>query len=109
MENKKKYKNLGPKNTLTRAYLKEALHNKLPISLEETTQVLESIIHEINHAIMHEDYLKIFSFGTFLLHEKKERIGRNPKTKKEAIISKRRSVSFRPSEELRQAVNKSER
>lgn len=97
--------NSVPKNTLTRACLKESLHNKLSILKEDTNQILESIIKELSHGIIHEKYVKIFSFGTFLIHNKKKRIGRNPKTKKEAVISARKSVSFRPSERLRKIVN----
>jgi integration host factor subunit alpha len=92
-------------NTLTRAYIKEALQNKLSLSSEDASRILEAIIYEINHSILNEKYLKIFSFGTFLVHEKKERIGRNPKTKEESIITPRKSVSFRASAELRSLVN----
>lgn len=92
-------------NTLTRAYMKKAFQTKLSLSPDQAHQLLESIIQEINGALIREDYLKIFSFGTFLIHRKKERLGRNPKTKEAAVISSRKSVSFRPAAELRTLVN----
>ena len=50
--------------------------------------------------------IKISSFGTFEVVEKKERIGRNPKTKERAKISARRIVKFKPSLFLREKINK---
>ena len=49
--------------------------------------------------------MKLTSFGTFSVKHKKERIGRNPKTKEEAIIDARRVISFRASKELKRRVN----
>ena len=41
--------------------------------------------------------VKISNFGTFILRHKKSRVGRNPKTKKEAVISERNVILFKPS------------
>lgn len=91
--------------TLTRAHIKSAIHHALDLTLTESGVLLESILNEIPKIIAHGNNLKIVSFGTFLIHEKKSRIGRNPKTKKEVMISPRYSVSFRPSVNLREKVN----
>ena len=48
---------------------------------------------------------KISNFGTFILRHKKSRIGRNPKTKKEAIISERNVILFKPSKFLKNKIN----
>jgi integration host factor subunit alpha len=92
--------------TLTRACLRDALQNQLSMPLDTASVVLESILKESSNLIVKGDCLKIVGFGTFLIHEKKARIGRNPKTKEEKIISPRKSVSFRPSVNLRQMVDK---
>ena len=47
----------------------------------------------------------IRNFGRFVLHKKKERIGRNPKTKKEYKIAKRYAVTFYPAKNLKQSIN----
>lgn len=94
--------------TLTRACLRDALQNQLGMSMDKASVILESILTELSHLITKSDYVKIIGFGTFLIHTKKERIGRNPKTKVEAVIAARKSVSFRPSLNLRQIVNKQE-
>ena len=41
--------------------------------------------------------IKISSFGTFKIINKKERVGRNPKTKREAKICARKVIKFKPS------------
>ena len=50
--------------------------------------------------------LKMKNIGTFKLLLKKERIGRNHKTKKEIIIKQRKSVSFTVSKNLSDLLNK---
>ena len=49
--------------------------------------------------------VKISKFGTFILKMKSERIGRNPKTKKQAIISKRNVITFKASKEFKSYIN----
>jgi integration host factor subunit alpha len=90
--------------TLTRACLRDALHKQLNMSADTAHMVLESILDEVTNLIIRGDCVKIVGFGTFLVHEKKARMGRNPKTKEEAVISSRKSVSFRPAMQLRELV-----
>ena len=94
--------------TLTRAGLKAALRRRLDLSIEQASSVIEEVLKEMQRAILTCEDLKISSFGTFLIHKKKQRIGRNPKTKQEAIISPRKSVSFRASQKLKALVDRSE-
>ena len=49
-------------------------------------------------------YALASSFGSFMVRQKKERIGRNPKTKEEAVIDARRVVVFRASKELKNRI-----
>jgi integration host factor subunit alpha len=49
--------------------------------------------------------VKIAKFGTFSIKSKKSRIGRNPRTKEEKIISERDVVLFKPSKELKKLLN----
>ena len=54
---------------------------------------------------LHLKKVKISKFGTFILRKKKERIGRNPKTKESKIISERNVILFKPSKELKNFIN----
>ena len=71
--------------------------------------VAENLIDEFFHLIVKnlkdEKKLKISKFGTFLIREKKSRIGRNPKTREEKKISKRNVVLFKPSKEFKEFIN----
>ena len=64
----------------------------------------EAIIAEI----IKSKKIKISSFGTFSVLSKKERVGRNPKTKIEAKIFPRKVVKFKPSLLLKTKLNKND-
>ena len=49
--------------------------------------------------------IKISKFGTFSIRNKKKRIGRNPLTKENKVISDRNVVLFKPSKEFKDLVN----
>jgi integration host factor subunit alpha len=93
------------KSTVTRSTLRDALHGQLGLTHHDASRLLESTLQTIVLMISKGHSIKLSGFGTFLIHNKKERIGRNPKTKQTAVISTRQSVSFRPSVGLRQIVN----
>ena len=59
--------------------------------------LLEDIFEVLLESLKNDGKVKISNFGTFVLRHKKSRIGRNPKTKKEAIISERNVILFKPS------------
>jgi len=67
--------------------------------------LVESLLDEITNALVKEGHVKISSFGTFHIRTKSERIGRNPKTGKEVMITPRKSLSFRASHLLKESVN----
>ena len=52
-----------------------------------------------------ESELAIKNIGNFKLIKKKQRIGRNPKTNEEFIISERQSISFKVSKNLIKKIN----
>ena len=49
--------------------------------------------------------VKIHNFGTFIVRNKKSRIGRNPKTKKEVMIDERKVISFKASKNVLKYLN----
>ena len=67
--------------------------------------IIEDIFEVILESLMSEGKVKISNFGTFILRHKKSRIGRNPKTKKEAVISERNVIIFKPSKYLKDKIN----
>ncbi len=67
--------------------------------------LLEDIFEIILNKIIEHKKVKIAKFGTFILRKKKERVGRNPKTKEIKIISERFVILFRASKELKKYIN----
>ncbi|MEM1398219.1 MAG: integration host factor subunit alpha [Pseudomonadota bacterium] len=92
--------------TLTRADLTEAIYRSLGVSRQESAIFVERIVDEICGSLEKGEQVKISSFGTFMVREKKLRMGRNPKTGEEVPITPRRVISFRASNVLKDQINK---
>ena len=92
-------------DTLTRAEIAEAMNRRIGLSRSESLALVESILGHMSHALADGQNLKISGFGTFLLRDKAERIGRNPKTGIEVPITPRRVLTFRASQMLKDRVS----
>ena len=93
-------------NTLTRADLADVVHRRLGLSRAESAGVVERVLHHMCHALSEGANVKISGFGTFILRDKGQRIGRNPKTGVEVPIAPRRVMTFRASQILRDRIAK---
>ena len=82
------------KKTWTRNDLVEEVSNNVGLPLSESSKIVEQIIEEILFSLEKGLDVKISSFGTFSVKNKRSRIGRNPKTGVEAPISARNVVTF---------------
>ena len=96
--------------TITRADLAEAVCRKLNLtkpvlSRSEAARLIDQIIEEIVDALERGETVRLSSFGAFEVRNKKERVGRNPKTGQEVPIEERRVVTFRPSDVLKRYIN----
>lgn len=92
--------------TLTRADLAEVINRKMGFSRAESLDLVESILAHMCEAMANGENVKISGFGTFVLRDKKERIGRNPKTGVEVPITPRRVMTFRASQLLKDRIAK---
>ena len=90
--------------TLTRADLAEMLNRQIGWSRADAAAMVESILDHMTAVLLNGDNVKISGFGTFVLRDKAERIGRNPKTGVEVPITPRRVLTFRASQGMRQKV-----
>ncbi|MCH9844385.1 MAG: integration host factor subunit alpha [Alphaproteobacteria bacterium] len=91
--------------TITRGDLVEELYNQLGLSRRECKTLVEQILDGMSEALIAGDSVKISSFGSFLVRDKKERVGRNPRTGEFATITPRKVLSFRASAMLKQKMN----
>ena len=91
--------------TTTRSTLSEAVFKNVGLSRNESANLVDTVFSEILTSLIKGDDVKISSFGTFIVRDKKERIGRNPKTGEEVPITARSVVTFRASNVLKSKVN----
>ena len=96
----------GMNGTLTRADLADVVHRNLGLSRAESGNIVERVLHHMCHALSQGQNVKISGFGTFILRDKGQRIGRNPKTGVEVPIAPRRVMTFRASQIMRDRVAK---
>ena len=90
--------------TLTRADLAESLHRQVGLARADSAQIVEQILAHMCESLSEGENVKISGFGTFVLRDKGERIGRNPKTGVEVPIAPRRVLTFRASQMMRDRI-----
>ena len=91
--------------TVTRLDVAEAIYTESGLSRKDSNEILDMIVDEIVNELSCGNDVKLSSFGTFSLRDKRARTGRNPKTGVEAVISSRRVISFKPSQTMRKQIN----
>lgn len=90
--------------TLTRADLAEAVHKEVGLSRADSSAIIEQILDNMSVALEKGENIKISGFGSFILRDKGQRVGRNPKTGVEVPIAPRRVLTFRASQLLRDQI-----
>ena len=90
--------------TLTRADLSDVVHREIGLSRADSASMVEQVLSLMCGAMADGENVKISSFGTFVLRDKGERVGRNPKTGIEVPIAPRRVLTFRASNMLRDRI-----
>ena len=90
---------------LTKKDLVNLIYMQLGFSKQISENLIDDFLRTIIENIDSEKKLKLSKFGTFLVRQKKSRIGRNPKTKETKMISARNVVLFKPSKEFKELIN----
>ena len=93
---------------LTKKDLVNLVYMQIGFSKQIAENLIEDLFFTIITQLKKEKKIKISKFGTFSLREKKQRVGRNPKTKEEKLISSRTVVLFKPSKEFKEFINTKE-
>jgi integration host factor subunit alpha len=92
--------------TITRKKLAEEVHLEIGIAKTEALAIVQNFFDLLVDGLVEDEQLKIMDFGSFYLKSKKERIGRNPRTKEIRIITARKVVSWNSAAALKSLVNK---
>ena len=93
------------RKNFTRNKLAERINVKLGYSKEEAKEFIEVFLNYIKVNIKEKQNIKISKLASFKIISKRERIGRNPKTGQDAIISERKVVSCKFSKNLKNKIN----
>ena len=93
------------RTNLTKKDLVNLIYMQIGFSKQVSENLIDDFFQTIVENLSKEKTLKLSNFGTFSIRQKQSRVGRNPKTKKEAIISKRNVVLFKPSKVFKDFVN----
>lgn len=91
--------------TVTRVDLSEAVYRTVGLSRKESAHLVEMVLAEMTDRLSVGETVKLSSFGSFVVRDKGERIGRNPKTGVEVPIMQRRVLVFKPSNVLKAYMN----
>jgi integration host factor subunit alpha len=92
--------------TITRADLVEALARRANMQRADANRLLTRMLEMMQDSLVEGETVKLSRFGNFNVRAKRQRVGRNPKTGEEVPITPRRVVTFRPSQMLREFVEK---
>ncbi len=91
---------------MTKIDMTQKVNSKLGFSKKDSARIVEAIFDVMKEGLAHGEKIKISGFGSFVMKEKKARKGRNPQTGDEIEISARRVITFKPSQVLREALNR---
>ena len=93
------------RTNLTKKDLVNIIYMQVGFSKQISEHLIDEFFSLITLNLKKERKLKLTKFGTFFIKLKKSRIGRNPKTKEDKIISERNVVLFKPSKEFKEFIN----
>ena len=94
------------KKNFTRKDLSNKIYQTLGFSKNFSSMIVDDFFETLITELIKSNKVKISSFGTFKVMNKNERVGRNPKTKIETIITSRKVIKFKPSQLIKEKLNK---
>ena len=90
---------------LTKKDLINQIYMQIGFSKLVSENLIDDFLSLLVENLIKEKKIKLSKFGTFTIRDKKERIGRNPKTREIKTIKARKVVLFKPSKEFKEFVN----
>ncbi|MBD3652422.1 integration host factor subunit beta [Kangiella sp.] len=91
---------------MTKSQLIERLVDKNPqLSVRDVELVVKSMLDQMSESLADGDRIEIRGFGSFSLHYRAPRVGRNPKTGESVKLDGKYVPHFKPGKELRERVN----
>lgn len=91
-------------NALSKAIITESLCEEQGLNKQQAKDMVELFFETLRNALEKGEHAKLSGFGNFILRDKEERPGRNPKTGEEIPVEARRVVTFKPGLKLKNIV-----
>lgn len=93
---------------MTKADIIQSVVDRVRLTKKDATDAVELVLEALKKQFEDGGKVKISGFGHFYVREKRSRTGRSPTTGQEILLPGRRVLSFRPSQVLKNALNKAE-
>ncbi|KEQ17754.1 integration host factor subunit beta [Endozoicomonas numazuensis] len=93
---------------MTRSELIERLTDQQDqLSVKDVELAIKSILEQMSHSLSSGTRVEIRGFGSFSLHYREPRVGRNPKTGESVVLNGKYVPHFKPGKDMRDRVNSS--
>lgn len=93
---------------MTKSELIEVLAKQQPhLPQKDIEQAVKCIIEQMSQSLAKGERIEIRGFGSFSLHYRPPRMGRNPKTGNSVALASKHVPHFKPGKELREMVDES--
>ena len=96
---------LKNKKNLVKKDIANKINSIIGLPLNLTNEITDDIIDFSINILIREKKINIKNFGSFNISLKKQRVGRNPKTKEKFIINERNTIKFKASNSLKKNIN----
>jgi len=90
---------------MAKAEIVETVRQRVGLPQKDAAELVDSLFEMIRERMEKGEDIKLPGFGNFMVRQKRERVGRNPKTGEAIPILARKVISFKPSQVLRDRVN----
>ena len=94
--------------TITKHHIAHTISTETGISKSESDEIVNNLIDALVDVTTESGKARIYSFGSFIMQQKDQRIGRNPKTKEQYNIAARKYINFKPANALKEFINDDE-
>jgi DNA-binding protein HU-beta len=94
----------GEPKSMNKSELTDAVAAKADISKADAGRTIDALIEVIGRALKKKDKVAVVGFGTFMVRERKARMGRNPKTKEQIKIKASKTPAFKAGKALKDAI-----
>lgn len=91
---------------MTKADIVERVQQRIGFNKRESAELVELVFSIMKKTLEGGEKIKVPGFGNFEVKQKADRLGRNPQTGEALTITSRRILRFKPSQLLRQAINR---